>query len=227
MRVGYVLQDSIATITLDDGKRNVLSPEMIAELNAALDRAESDRAVVVLTGREGTFSAGFDMRVLGAGGEQSRALALSGFKLGARVLSFPTPIVVACTGHAIAMGLFLALSADYRIGTLGPHKIVANEVALGITMPFFALELCRQRLAPAYFHRAMMTSEVFEPEEARHAGVFARVVPAAELQEAARLVAARLVTLSAPVYAATKRRAYERSLSAIHDAIEADAASFG
>lgn len=227
MRVSYMLQDSIATITLDDGKRNVLSPEMIAELNAALDRAESDRAVVLLTGREGTFSAGFDMRVLGAGGEPSRALALSGFKLGARVLAFPTPVVVACTGHAIAMGLFLTLSADYRIGTLGAHKIIANEVALGITMPFFALELCRQRLAPAYFHRAMMTSELFSPEEAAHAGVFDRVVPAAELKDAAQHAAARLATLSAPVYAATKRRAYERSLAAIHAAIEADAASFG
>lgn len=226
MRVRYLLQDSIATITMDDGKLNVLSPDMFAELSAALDRAEAERAVVVLTGREGAFSAGFDMRVLGSGGEQARALALTGFKLAARLLAFPAPVVVACTGHALAMGVFLALSADYRIGALGAHKIGANEVAIGITMPFFALELCRQRLSPAYFSRAMFTAEMFTPEEAVSAGFLDRAVPAAEVPEAARLAATRLAKLSAPVYAATKRRAQEHSLPAIHAAIAADAASF-
>jgi enoyl-CoA hydratase len=227
MRVGYELRGTVATITMNDGKLNVLSPDMFTELNAALDRAQADRAVVILTGREGAFSAGFDMKVLGAGPEPARALAVTGFELAARILAFPTPVVIACPGHTIAMGLFLALSGDYRIGATGAYKIVANEVAIGITMPHFALELCRQRLSPTHFHRVMMTAEMLSPEDAVHAGIFDRVVPAGELHDTARLAASRLASLPLHVYAATKARARERDLAAIRAAIQADAATFG
>src|SRR3954468_10810787 len=103
------IEDAIATITMDDGKRNALSPAMLAELNAALDRAEAARALVVLTGRDGVFSAGFDLRVLGNAGADAAGMVRTGFELAARLLAFPTPTVVACTGHAIAMGAFLVL----------------------------------------------------------------------------------------------------------------------
>ena len=117
--VSYRLDDSIATITMDDGKVNVLSPRMFGEINAALDRAAADRAVVVLSGRPGVFSAGFDLPLLRAGGPEAIAMVRSGFELAARVLSFPMPVVIACTGHVVAMGVFLLVSADYRIGAAG------------------------------------------------------------------------------------------------------------
>src|SRR5579875_2895763 len=123
--VTYRLHDAVATITLDDGKVNVLSLAMLTELGAALDRAEADRALVVLTGREGVFSAGFDLAVLRAGGTEAADLLRAGFDLAARLLAFPAPVLVACTGHAVAMGVFLALSGDYRIGARGPYKITA------------------------------------------------------------------------------------------------------
>lgn len=223
-RVAYDLADSIATITMDDGKKNALSPAMLAELNAALDRALADRAVVVLTGREGVFSAGFDLSVLMAGGPAASGMIRAGFELAARMLGFPAPIVVACPGHAIAMGAFLVLGGDYRLGTLGDYKIGANEVAIGITMPFFALEICRQRLAPTHLHRATVLSEMFRPDDAVTAGFLDRVVPAGELPRAARATAARLAGLDAAVHAATKLRAREQALQAIRAAIEADAA---
>ena len=147
--VSYQLDDSVATITMDDGKVNVLSLSMLTELDVAFGRAAADRAVVVLTGREGVFSAGFDLPVLRAGGTEAADLLRAGFDLAARLLAFPTPIVVACSGHAVAMGAFLVLSGDYRIGARGPFKITANEVAIGITMPRAAVEICRQRLTPA------------------------------------------------------------------------------
>jgi enoyl-CoA hydratase len=222
--VRYELADSIATITLDDGKANVLSLERFAELNDALDRARADRAVVVFAGRPGVFSAGFDLAVLGAGGAKSNRLVRTGFELAERILAFPAPVVVACTGHAIAMGVFLVLAADYRLGALGEHKLGANEVALGITMPHFGVEICRQRLAPAHFHRAVALAEMYRPEEAVAAGFLDRVVPAAELAEAARALALRLTALDLDVHAASKRRARDASLRAIRDAIEADAA---
>ncbi len=225
-RVTYQLEDSIATIGMDDGKRNVLSPDMLAALAGALDRAQADRAVVVLTGREGVFSAGFDMRVLAAGGADASAMVRMGFELAARILSFPTPVVVACTGHAIAMGAFLLLAGDYRVGALGAHKIGANEVAIGITMPFFGVEICRQRLAPAHFHRAVINAEIYRPEDAVAAGFLDRVVPASELHAAGRRAAAELSRLDIDVHAATKLRARDHALRAIRAAIEADDAAF-
>ena len=222
--VTYQLGNSIATIAMDDGKVNVLSLQMFKELNTALDQAQTDRAVVVLTGREGVFSAGFDLGALRAGGPDAAAMLLSGFELAQRILSFPMPVVIACTGHAIAMGVFLVLSGDYRIGAAGPHKIVANEVAIGLTMPRAAVEICRQRLSPAHFNRAVVLAEPYSPDDAVGAGFLDRVVQASELQDAARSTAAQLAKLDMDAHAATKLRARDHALKAIRTAIEADEA---
>ena len=224
--VTYQFNDSIATITMDDGKVNALSLQMFSELNAAFDRAKADGAVVVFTGREGKFSAGFDLGELGAGGADAATLLRSGFELAERILSFPTPVVIACNGHAIAMGVFLLLSGDYRIGVDGPYKINANEVALGMTMPRTAVEICRQRLAPAHFNRAIILAEPYSPADAVGAGFLDRVVEASELQNVARNTAAQLATLNMDAHAASKLRARESALKAIHAAIKADDADF-
>src|SRR5579872_2344700 len=105
--VGYELDDGIATVTMDDGKVNAMSPRMLGDVNAALDQAEADRAVVALAGRPGVFSAGFDLSVIRAGGSRAVAMVRAGFELCERVLAFPRPVVVVCPGHAVAMGVFL------------------------------------------------------------------------------------------------------------------------
>jgi enoyl-CoA hydratase len=218
----YRLKDSVATITMDDGKVNVMSVAMLSALNVALDQAAADHAVVVLTGRPGTFSAGFDLKTLTAGGPDAQKMVTMGFELGHRMLSFPTPIVVACTGHAIAMGVFLVLAADYRIGADGPFKIGANEVAIGITMPHFGVEMCRQRLAPAHFNRAVIFSEMYSPTDAVQAGFLDRVVPASDLQSEAQKFATALTKLNMTVHAASKLRLRDQTLKAISAAIKAD-----
>jgi len=224
--VSYRLNDSVATITMDDGKVNALSLAMLAELGAALDRAAADRAVVVLTGRAGVFSAGFDLPVLRAGGTDAADLMHAGFDLAARLLAFPTPVLVACSGHAIAMGAFVVLAGDYRIGARGPYKLTANEVAIGITMPLAALEICRQRLTPACFNRAVVIAEVFPPQDAVAAGFLDRVVPAAELAQAAAATAAELARLDLDAHAATKLRARRLAGTALREAIDADDAAY-
>lgn len=223
--VSYRLEDSIATITMDDGKVNALSPRMFTELDAAFDRAESDRAVVVLTGREGVFSGGFDLPLLRAGGPDSIAMVRSGFELAERTLSFPMPVVIACTGHAIAMGVFLLLSGDYRVGAAGPYKYSANEVAIGITMPFAAVEILRQRLAPAAFNRAVTTAETFSPANAIEAGFLDQVVEPRELEHSARSIALAMLTLDMEAHAASKLRARANTLNAIRAGIDADFAA--
>jgi enoyl-CoA hydratase len=221
--VTYRLADAVATITLDDGKVNALSLELLSEIDHAFDRAASDGAVVLLTGRPGVFSAGFDLPILRAGGAPATEMVRAGFELAERVLAFPAPVVMACTGHALAMGLFLLLSGDYRVGVIaGEHKIGATEVALGITMPWFGVEICRQRLAPAYFNRAVIGSEIFSGDEAVAGGFLDRVVPAEDLQAAAQAKAAELSKLDLNTYAATKRRTRDQALKAIRAAIEAD-----
>lgn len=225
--VSYDLADGAATIAMDDGKANALSPAMQAEINAAFDQAESDgdAKAVILTGREGRFSAGFDLGILGAGGEEALGMLMGGFTLSERLLSFPKPVVMACNGHAIAMGVFLLLSGDYAVGTAGPYKIVANEVAIGLTMPRAAVEICRNRLAPAHFNRAVLTAETYTPEGAIAAGFLDQVVEADRLMTAAQEAAARLAGLNMAAFAATKLRARAGALAAIRAGIEADDAA--
>jgi enoyl-CoA hydratase len=221
--VAYKLEGAVATIVMDDGKVNALSLDMLTQVGAALDRAENDRAVVVLYGREGVFSAGFDLAVLRGGGPDTVAMLRAGFELAHRILSFPTPVLIACTGHAVAMGVFLLLSGDYRIGVAGgAHKITANEVAIGLTMPRAAVEICRQRLTPAHFNRAVILAEPFMPDTAVDAGFLDRVVPAADLLDVAHSTAAQLARLDLDAHAATKLRARDSALKALRAAIEAD-----
>jgi len=211
---------------MDDGKVNAMSLAMLTALNEALDRAAADRAIVVLTGRPGVFSAGFDLKTLAAGGPDARKMLFTGFELAHRLLSFPAPVVAACSGHAIAMGVFLMLAADYRIGADGPFKIGANEVAIGLTMPHFGVEMCRQRLAPAHFNRAVIFSEMYSPADAVPAGFLDKVVPVAELQSEAQKFAAATARLNMSILAASKLRLRDQALKAVRAAIDADSGLF-
>jgi enoyl-CoA hydratase len=224
--VSYHFDGTIATITIDDGKVNVLTPAVLAELDAALSRAEQDDAVVIIGGRDGVFSAGFDLPVLRGGGPDALAMLRAGFELGARLLAFPQPVVIACTGHAVAMGVFLLLCGDYRVGATGPFKITANEVAIGLTMPRAAVEICRQRLTPAHFNRAVVLAETFSPAGAVDAGFLDQAVEPSGMDEAASGIAAQLAALDRPAHQATKQRARQRALSAIRSAIDADIAAY-
>lgn len=206
MTVHYSLDAGVATLRMDDGKRNALSPPMFKDLNAALDRAQRDRAIVILTGREDVFSAGFDLKVMRAGGLDTLRMLHAGYSITARVMSYPYPVIAACNGHALAMGVFLMLSCDYAIGTRGDFKISANEVAIGLTMPRVAAAMLRHRLKPADFQTAVTLSRYFPVEAAREAGFFDELADPATLMERARTRAAEFAKLSMPAHTATKRR---------------------
>jgi enoyl-CoA hydratase len=227
--VTYELDGPVATIAMDDGKVNVFSIPLLRSLHAAFDQAEADRAVVLLTGRENYFSAGFDLKVLtgpdaggsGAGGSSPIIEILTlGATLAERILSFPTPVVVACTGHAYPAGAFLLLAADLRIGAAGPFRIGLNEVRIAMTVPLFAIEIARQRLHPAAFNRTVVNATMYSPEEAVPAGFLDRVVPPAELPAAGREGALDLAGLDFGAHAATKLRARAGALAALRSAIE-------
>jgi enoyl-CoA hydratase len=216
---------AVATLTMDDGKVNVMTLPMPGELRAALDRAAADEAVVLITGREGVLSAGFDLPVLRRRDDEAAAMVRGGFELSARLLGFPSPVVIACPGHAIAMGLFLLLSADYRIGAAGPAKLVANEVAIGLPLPSVALEILRHRLTPSALGRASMLAEPFGPANAVEAGILDRVVAPDELVPTATGIATALAGLDRTAHTETKRRLREPVIAAMRAAMSADGIS--
>jgi enoyl-CoA hydratase len=216
----YEHHNGIATIKMDDGKVNALGIPMLRELHSAFDRAENDHAIVILTGREGRFSAGFDLSVFTDTPEQLPEMLILGATLCERILAFPHPVITACTGHGVAAGCFIQLPADLRLGVDGPFQIGLNEVRIGLTMPQFVIELARSRLTPAQFDRAVNSAVIYAPRDAVAAGFLDRVVPAGELHVTALEAARDLAGLNDAAHKATKLKSRASLIDAVHAAIQ-------
>lgn len=225
--VTYEREDGIGRIHLDDGKMNVMSPAMQAAIGDALDQAERDDVVVVFRGRPGVFSAGFDLGILrGDDTAPGTAMVLGGFELAARVLSHPRPVVVACTGHAVAMGLFLTLACDYRIGLDAPHRLTANEVAIGLTLPRAAEELLRHRLTPSALDRAALLALDVGPADAVRDGVLDEVVAPDVFDVRVEEVARSMCALEPVAQRTTKARVRSAVVGRLRTAISLDRADY-
>jgi len=220
--VSYQLDDGIATLTLSNGKVNAISNDLVTALNDALDQAEKDRAVVILTGQPGILSGGYDLKIMTSSPQAALDLVFAGSTLARRMLAHPYPIVVACNGHAVAKGAFLLLSADYRIGVEGAFSIGLNEVQIGMTMHHAGIELARNRLSLSAFGRSVINGEMFDPKGAVQAGFLDRVVAPEELQEAARTAALQLKKINMNAHRKTKLKVRKAFLETLDQAIEAD-----
>ena len=202
--VSYELEESLAIVRIDDGKANALSPGLVGAVDEALDRAEKEARCLVIAGRPGRFSAGFDLGVMQQGGDAVRVMVGAGAELAVRLYGFPIPVVMACTGHALAMGAVLLLTADTRLGAEGEVKLGLNEVAIGMTLPVFAVELARDRLSPRYATRAVLEAEMYTPATAVEAGFLDRVVASEALLDEARAEGQRLSQLDPRAHYKTK-----------------------
>lgn len=225
--ISYQLEDGIATLTLNNGKVNAISPDVIAAFNAALDQAVQDRAVVIITGQPGILSGGYDLKVMTSGPQNAVALVTAGSTLARRMLSHPYPIIVACPGHAIAKGAFILLSADYRIGVEGPFNIGLNEVQIGMTMHHAGIELARDRLRKSAFNRSVINGEIFNPQGAVDAGFLDMVVPAEELMATAVAAAQQLKKINMTAHKNTKLKVRKAFLETLDKAIELDQQHLG
>lgn len=205
MGVRNMSRDGVLVATIDDGKANALSFEVIADIRKTVrDAAQSGRPLV-LAGREGSFCAGFDLRVMRSGDQSSiRALLTDGASLFREICEAPVPVIAACTGHALAGGALLLLCADQRVGPQKPCQIGLNEVRIGMPLPKFAVALARHRLAPAHLSTATMFGYVNEPDKARTIGYLDNLAedPIATAVD----IAARLTDLPAEAFATTKKR---------------------
>jgi enoyl-CoA hydratase len=221
--------DGVVAVHLDDGKANAITHEMVRALQDALDRAEADDDVgaVAIIGRPGRFSAGFDLSVMTAGPDQARDLLAAGAGLAFRIFEYPKPVVLACTGHALAMGAILLLTGDVRIGVEGPFKIGLNEVAIGMPVPRFVVELARNRLSPRHFSMAVGQARICSPAEAVDVGFLDRVVADDEIESAALEHAKLLATsLHRGPFQTTRRYMRAELAQQLQAGLDADLAAF-
>jgi len=223
-KVRYELRDSVAVITMDDGKANALSHEMIDGLQACLDTGEREARAVVLTGRDKRFCAGFDLNAMTSSHEAARQLVTAGAELLVRLYTFPRPVVLACTGHALAAGSLFLFAADVRIGVRGDFKIGLNEVSIHMTLPIFALEMARDRLSKRHFTSAVTQARIFDPDTAKDAGFFDQVEAPEALLSTALDRARRLAELPEASFRITKERERAATVKLIRDTLTADMA---
>jgi enoyl-CoA hydratase len=224
--VRYDLNNDVATLRMDDGKANVMNIAMLAALNEALDRAEKEAKVVVLYGRAGSFSGGFDLGVFKRGGPDVQTMLEAGLRLCARLVDYPLPVIAACTGHAVALGAILLLSCDLRVGIDVGARFQINEVRLGMVLPRVTVEVCRRKLAPAQMQTATTLGMPFTPASALQAGFVDELVPAYAMQEAVQRHCADLLMLDSKTFAMNKRRINAQMIEAMAVAMQADMAQW-
>ena len=215
MSVTVTREGDVALLTMDDGKANAVSPDLLDSFDAALEESQEASAIVI-AGRAGRFSAGFDLKIMqGATPEEAGALVARGGALAQRLFAFDRPVVAACTGHALAMGAILLMACDMRIGTAGEFKIGLNETAIGMTLPNFGFVIPKARLATDYVTRAVVMAELFDPETARAAGFLDEVVAPEVVVSRAIEVAAMLGQLPRKAYHGNKRGARRDAIAAL------------
>ena len=212
--------ENVSIITLDDGKANVFSPTMISEFNLLLDQVPTNKGSLLIHGRPGMFSAGFDLKVMMSGSEPAVQMVQSGFTMLKRVFSFPRPVVAACSGHAIALGAFLLCSSDHRIGAKGEYKVGANELRNNMIVPTPLLEIAKFKLNKSHKQRAILNAEMYSIEDAVEPGYLDEVVDADKVFETALAKAKNLAVLAHPQYNETKKLDQVDVIQKISDGID-------
>ena len=194
---------------------------MSTDINECLDEVSKEDGCIVLTGREGMFSAGFDLKTLQGGDmDQIQEMTTTGFKLLSRIFSFPRPVIAACSGHGIALGTFLLCCCDYRIGIKGDFMLGANEMRTNMVIPPPILELIKFRVAQSHKYRAVLGAEMYTFENAKEAGLIDEVVDSNILMETAFNKAKDLATMGHPSYSMTKELYIAEPLKKINDGID-------
>ena len=224
--VSLDVADDVAVIRIDDGKANALGHATMDAINQALDDA-ADAKAVVLFGREGKFSAGFDLAVMKEGPEAAQAMVKKGAELCLRLYGFPAPVLAGSDGHALAAGALVLLSCDVRIATDTPGRIGLPETTIGMPLPVFATELARDRLSRRHFTAATLLGTTYAPAEALDVGFLDRVVPAAEMESTVLDRARELAdALSPSGFAKTRINTRQAMIDLVRSTLDADMAAF-
>ena len=213
-------RERIAIVRIDRPPANALDLELLDEADAFLEELRAaDPAAVVITGREGFFSAGVDLKAaprLDPAGQRAMVDQLN--RLFETVYGFGRPVVCAVNGHAIAGGLVLALCGDYRVGPLS-GKFGLTELRAGIPYPVAAMAIVKAELTPGVARRLVLGAELIEHQEAHALGLFDELAPPDSLLARSLEVARELAALPAEAYARIKAQLRDGTLSEIADAL--------
>ena len=219
--MNYENTNNIAVITFDDGKANVVGHGFLDHINSGLDKAEQENAgAVILRGREGIFSGGFDLEEFKKGPEAGLAMVKRGFELLIRLYSFPLPLVAACTGHSIAMGAFVVMACDMRVGIQGSFKMRLPETAIGMELPPILLALTASRISDQHMTRVALLSEAYDPECAVDAGFIDETVDAQQLDARSMEIAEQLAQLPQSQFATNKLAIRASTLQAMQESLD-------
>ena len=159
---------------------------------------------------------------MGKGGEDAARLLGQGADMALKLLKFEAPVVLAVTGHALAMGALFCLSADYRLGVRGNFKLGLNEVAIGMTLPWFGVELGRARLDGRQLNEAVSLARIYSPDEAVQVGYLDNAVDEEEFAAQLEAVVAGFGALDMKAHRETKARVREPLLQRLDLGMERD-----
>lgn len=222
--VTYTREDVLGVVRIDDGKANAYSPDVLAAIEEALADVEGDDALraLVLAGRDGMFSGGFDLSIMRRGDRSTMELVNQGGALVRRLYGTPKPVVAACTGHAVAAGAFVLLGSHHRVGASGDFRIGLIETQLGMPLPDWSVELARERLTPRHLQQATVGARVYDPPGAVEAGYLDRVVESDDVLDAARAEAGRLAALDGKAYATNAAKLRSDTVGRMEDVLARD-----
>ena len=216
-------RDEIAILTLDRPKANAFSPELVAELSAALTAQEEARGIVLASAMPGIFSAGWDLPLLVDADRKAMERFVGDYcDLVRQIFTLGPPVVAALPGHAIAGGLIVAMAADERIAAQGKAKFGLSEVVLGVSVPQCLMEPFRHVIGARHMERLAATGENVGVEAALTLGLLDRAVAAEELLDRAVERARFLAGLSGAAYAAIKRRSRAAAVARFDQARDHD-----
>jgi enoyl-CoA hydratase len=213
---------------IDDGKANALSTDIIGAVSASVDEAEADDSItsIVLHGREGKFSAGFDLNVMRSGDVAAMSnLVSDGGDLVRRLYGAKVPVVAACTGHALAAGALILLGCDVRVAADIECKIGLNEVAIGMVLPDWAFTIAVDRLSNRHLQRSVATARITNAADAVDVGYVDEIVAVDQVLEVAVARAAEMAALDGRAYAGTVKKLRGGVLAAMESEIAADRAA--
>ena len=221
-------ESGIATIRLDRPKMNALSGQVQQEIGAAAAQVSADAATraVILYGGEKIFAAGADVQEM-AEASPDRIMDLAAgiqaaFKAVARI---PKPVVAAITGYALGGGLELALCADFRV--LGEGAQVGQpEILLGIIPGAGGTQRLPRLIGVAKAKDLVYSGRFVNATEALAIGLADRVVPDADVYQAARELAGRFVA-GAPLALRAAKQAINAGLNVdLDDGLEIERLHF-
>ena len=214
-----LLENGIAKISLDNGKANAVSFDLAEEFMANLDRAKNESKGVLISGHVGIFSAGFDLKVMASGPEEAHKMVSKGMLLLEKIYSHPHPVVAACEGHAIGMGVFLLLASDYRIGALGEFILKLPETAIDMPFNVTLRILAKTHIDPLHHTRAIIQSHGYSPLQASSMGMLDEAVEAEKVQEKALAKLTELCELPSGRYGENKLFVRAQEIKDIYESL--------